>query len=176
MSEPILLWCDYYSMIPILVYFIGIYTGFYVDKVPEALSFVLFTFLNDQSTKMIKALPYPEFMWDITRRPEGAFNTDYFSRNGLAKKEAPGFPSGHMAGITSFCLYMLLRKKGDLDWKTFIGENISIVGISIFAVGMMGFARWYKNCHNLFQICGGILYGGLTTYLYYDIIGKNLIN
>ena len=81
-----------------------------------------------------------------------------------------------MAGITSFCLYMLLRKKGDLDWTTFIGENISVVGISVFAVGMMGFARWYKNCHNLFQICGGILYGGVTTYLYYDIIGKNLIN
>ncbi len=176
MLDPVLLWCDYFSMVPILVYFMGIYVGVYTNSMPEAFSFVIFTFLNDQITKMIKAIPYPKCMWEITRRPEGAFNTDYFSRNGPAKKDAPGFPSGHMAGITTFCLYMLLRKKGDMEWSEFIEENLCLVVISVFAVGMMGFARWYKNCHNVFQICGGIIYGGITTYLYYNIIGKNLIN
>ena len=176
MVDPVLLLCDYYSMTPILIYIFGIYIGVYFNVLPEAVSFVLFTFLNDQLTKMIKALPYPEFMWDITRRPEGAYNTDYFSRNGPVKKDAPGFPSGHMAGITSFCLYMLLRKKGDMDWSVFIEENVGLIFISVFAVVFMGFSRWYKTCHNMFQICGGILYGGVTTYLYYNIIGKNLIN
>ena len=65
--------------------------GFYFNIVPEALSFV-FYFLNDQSTKLIKHF-LTQNLWDITRRPEGAYNTDYFSRNGPAKKDAPGFPS-----------------------------------------------------------------------------------
>tara|TARA_B100001287_G_C22513542_1_gene449384 strand:+ start:296 stop:826 length:531 start_codon:yes stop_codon:yes gene_type:complete len=176
MTDPILLWCDYYSMAPILVYFSGIYCGVYFNVLPEALSFTTFTFLNDQSTKLLKSIPYPDFMWDITRRPEGAYNTDYFSRNGPAKKDAPGFPSGHMTGITTFVLYMLLRKKGDMNWLSFIESNVNLFILSVGIVVMMGFARWYKNCHNLFQILGGVIYGGTMTYLYFEIIGKHLIN
>ena len=82
-----------------------------------------------------------------------------------------------MAGITSFCLYMLLRKKEIwIGFFYFIEENVGLIFISVFAVIFMGFSRWYKTCHNMFQICAGILYGGFTTYLYYNIIGKNLIN
>ena len=114
-------------------------------------------------------------MWDITRRPEGAFNTDYFSRNGPSKKDAPGFPSGHMTGITTFVLYMLLRKKGEMEWYNFIENNLSLFIFSVGIVCMMGFARWYKKCHNFFQILGGIFYGSFTTYIYYELIGKHLI-
>ena len=60
---------------------------------------------------MIKALPYPEFMWDITRRPEGAFNTDYFSRNGLAKKDAPVFPLVIWQALHHFVFICYLGKK-----------------------------------------------------------------
>lgn len=175
MTDYVLLACDFYSMIPILVYFIGIYVGFYANIMPEALSFVILSFFVDQSTKFIKALPYPDFMWDITRRPEGAYNTDYFSRNGPASKDAPGFPSGHMTGITLFCVYMILRKKGEIPWDEFIKNNQGFVLFNIFAVLGMGFARWYKTCHNMFQIVGGILYGGLISYFYYEFIGKYLI-
>ena len=152
MVDRILLWCDYFSMVPILVYFSGIYAGMYFNVLPEALSFTIFSFLNDQSTKLLKSIPYPDFMWDITRRPEGAFNTDYFSRNGPSKKDAPGFPSGHMTGITTFVLYMLLRKKGEMEWYNFIENNLSLFIFSVGIVCMMGFARWYKKCHNFFQI------------------------
>ena len=175
MVDPVLLWCDYYSMVPILVYFIGLYVGVYTNSIPEAFSFVLFTFLNDQSTKMIKALPYPKCMWEITRRPEGAYNTDYFSRNGPAPKDSPGFPSGHMTGITLFCVYMILRKKGNIPWDEFLKNNQGFVLFNILVVLAMGFSRWYKTCHNLFQIVGGIFYGSLISYLYYEYIGKYLI-
>ena len=166
MTDYVLLACDFYSMVPVLVYFIGIYIGFYADILPEALGFTIFSFLADQSTKFIKAIPYPDFMWDIT---------DYFSRNGPAPKDAPGFPSGHMTGITLFCVYMILRKKGDIPWDDFFKNNKGFVLFNILVVLGMGFARWYKTCHNLFQIIGGILYGSLISYLYYEYIGKYLI-
>lgn len=175
MTDYLLLACDFYSVVPVVIYFIGIYIGVYFNIIPEALGFVIFSFLADQSTKFIKALPYPDFMWDITRRPEGAYNTDYFSRNGPTAKDAPGFPSGHMTGITLFCLYMVLRKKGDIPWDDFFKDNKGFVLFNIFTVLAMAFARWYKTCHNLFQIVGGILYGSLISYLYYEYIGKYLI-
>ena len=34
---------------------------------------------------------------------------------------------------------------------------------------------WYKKCHNLPQIIGGIIYGSITGYLYYTYIAKYLI-
>ena len=175
MNDLILLGCDFYSVVPILIYFSGIYFGFHFGILHETIPFLLFSFLNDQTTKFIKAIPYPEFMWDITRRPEGAFNTDYLSRNGLVRKDAPGFPSGHMTSISSLCFYMILRQKGDIPWEEFIRENMSLITFNIIVVLLMGFARWYKKCHNLFQITAGILYGTLTGYLYYEIIGKHLI-
>jgi membrane-associated phospholipid phosphatase len=176
MNDLILLGCDFYSMVPIILYFTGIYIGFYNNILTETLPFVIFIYINDLGTKLIKSLPYPGFMWDITRRPEGAFNTDYFSRNGLAKKDSPGFPSGHMTGITTFCIYMILRKKGNMELGEFINENIIFLLFNILVILLMGFSRWYKKCHNIFQILGGIIYGSITTYFYYEYIGKYLID
>ena len=174
MNSELLLFCDYFSMFPILIYFFGIYAGVYFNTLKESVSFITFMFFNDLITKVIKSLPYPEILWEITRRPEGAFNTDYFSRNGKALKDAPGFPSGHMTSITSFCFYMLLRKKKN-DWKNFFTNNNILVLFSLILILLMAFARWYKRCHNLVQIIGGIIYGGFTTYLYFLYIGKYFI-
>tara|TARA_B100000795_G_C22805081_1_gene444313 strand:- start:5718 stop:6248 length:531 start_codon:yes stop_codon:yes gene_type:complete len=176
MEDLILLGCDFYSMVPIILYFSCIYLGIYNNMLEETIPFILFIFINNYGTSIIKNLPYPDFMWKITRRPEGAFNTDFFSRNGPAKKDANGFPSGHMAAITSFCIYMILRKKGNVEWTEFIGQNIIFLAFNIFVILLMGFARWYKKCHNIFQIIGGIIYGTITSYIYYEFIGKYLIN
>ena len=78
------------------------------------------------------------------QRPEGAFNTDYFSRNGPAKKDAQVF-HGHMTGITTFVLYMILRKKGDMNWLNFIKDNVNLFILSVGIVVMMGFADGIKN-------------------------------
>tara|TARA_B100000768_G_scaffold147538_1_gene141112 strand:+ start:921 stop:1448 length:528 start_codon:yes stop_codon:yes gene_type:complete len=175
MNSNILLMCDYYSMVPILIYFSGFYAGIYLEKIYEVILFICFILINDYITKIIKGLPYPEFLWSITRRPEGAFNTDYFSRNGKALKNAPGFPSGHMTSITSFCIYMILRKKGNTLWLDFIKKNYMFILFNLLLICLMGFARWYKKCHNLFQIIGGIIYGSITSYLYFEYIGKYFI-
>ena len=176
MNDNILLVCDIYSIIPLCIYFVMIYLGAYTNNINEALGFIIFYFINNEIVSIIKKLPYPKLLWDITRRPEGAFNTDYLSRNGSANKDAPGFPSGHMTSITAFCLYMVLRKKGELGWEEFIIGNPIFLGINILSIMAMGFARWYKSCHNMLQIVCGIIFGAITSYIYYELIGKSLIN
>jgi membrane-associated phospholipid phosphatase len=175
MNENILLACDLYSIIPIAIYFAVFYMGVYTSNFKESVSFIIFFYVNNYITGIIKKLPYPESLWNVTRRPEGAFNTDYFSRNGPAKKDANGFPSGHMTSVAGFCTYMILRKMGNQDFKEFVRENPGFFWANILLVLLMGFARWYKKCHNLTQIIGGIIYGGVTGYLYYTYIGKELI-
>ena len=176
MNEHILLACDIYSVVPLGIYFAMLYFGFYTDNINEALGFCLFFFINNEITSFIKKLPYPESLWEVTRRPEGSFNTDYLSRNGLSKKDAPGFPSGHMTSMAAFAMYMILRKKGDQDWDIFVKENSFFVGINVLSVLLMAFARWYKKCHNLTQIIGGTVYGSVTAYIYFNYIGKYLIS
>ena len=102
MNEQILLVCDIYSVVPLAIYFAMFYMGIYTGNVNEALGFCLFFYVNNEITSIIKKLPYPESLWDVTRRPEGSFNTDYLSRNGPSKKDAPGFPSGHMTSMAAF--------------------------------------------------------------------------
>ena len=91
MNEQILLACDIYSVVPLGIYFAMLYFGFYTDNINEALGFCLFFFVNNEITSIIKKLPYPESLWKVTRRPEGSFNTDYLSRNGLSKKMLQDF-------------------------------------------------------------------------------------
>ena len=55
MVDPFYSFCDYYN--EFTIYIFGIYIGVLFNiLILKAISFVLFTFLNDQLTKMIKAL------------------------------------------------------------------------------------------------------------------------
>lgn len=175
MNELILLACDIFSIVPLAIYFGMLYLGIYSGNFNETLSFCLFFFVNNEITSIIKKLPYPESLWNVTRRPEGSFNTDYLSRNGPSKKDAPGFPSGHMTSMAAFAMYMILRKKGEMEWGIFIQENTLFFGLNVLSVLLMGFARWYKKCHNMPQIIAGTIYGSVTAYLYFSYIGKYLI-
>lgn len=175
MKDFLMLLCDYYSIIPIAIYLGMFYLAVYTGNYEEGISFMIFFFFNNAVTEIIKRLPWPESLWEVTRRPEGAFNTDYFSRNGPAKKDAPGFPSGHMTSMAGFCVYMILRKMGERSLEEFISEEPLFFWMNIFFIFLMGFARWYKKCHNLPQIIGGIVYGSITGYLYYTYVAKYLI-
>ena len=175
MNEQILLVCDIYSVVPLAIYFAMFYMGIYTGNVNEALGFCLFFYVNNEITSIIKKLPYPESLWDVTRRPDGSFNTDYLSRNGPSKKDAPGFPSGHMTSMAAFAMYMILRKKGEQDWDEFIRENTVFFWLNVGSVLLMAFARWYKKCHNITQILAGTIYGSVTAYIYFNCIGKYLI-
>ena len=77
---------------------------------------------------------------------------------------------------------MRRQKVVDMNFKDFKGLPSKISSRSkknangnILLIILMGFARWYKKCHNIVQIIAGIIYGGITTYLYYEYVGKYLI-
>jgi membrane-associated phospholipid phosphatase len=148
---------DIISSIPLTFYFTLIYLSIIHEYPNNLIYLIIFAGLmfTTITTDIIKRLPYPIFLWNITRRPEGAKNTDFLSKNGPAKKDAPGFPSGHMSATTFtllICSYYFV--------KTPVGHitNITII------IAMM-WSRWYKGVHNLFQIIGGIGYGSLCAYL-----------
>ena len=148
---------DIISSVPLCFYFTLIYLSV-INPFQSNIFYIklfiglLFTTL---STDMIKRLPYPRFMWEITRRPEGAENTDFLSKNGPAREDAPGFPSGHMSS-TVFTLTI----SSYYFTQTMLGHILNLI-----VIALMAWSRWYKGAHNLFQIIGGIGYGCLCAYL-----------
>lgn len=155
---------DIISSIPLCFYFTLIYLSIIKTPANAILYLKIFGGLmfTTLSTDLIKRLPYPNFLWKITRRPEGAKNTDFLSKNGPAREDAPGFPSGHMSATVFtllICSYYFV--------ETNIGHFVNLIGILL-----MAWSRWYKGVHNTFQILGGIGYGSLCAYLSIFFIGQ----
>jgi membrane-associated phospholipid phosphatase len=178
MEKILLLFADYYSVVPLSIYLCLTYLAFTTpNNFIEFISLTIFMIVNDNITKIIKRQNYPESLYKITRRPEGAFNTDMLSRNGKAKPTAPGFPSGHMTTISFLVFYMILRKwnfKG--SFINYLSSNIVFNVFNIILILIMAWVRYYKKCHNITQIIGGFIYGSITGSLYYYIVGRNLRN
>lgn len=148
---------DIISSIPLTFYFTLVYLSIINEYPNNRIYLILFGGLmfTTLTTDMIKRLPYPNFLWNITRRPDGAKNTDFLSKNGPAREDAPGFPSGHMSATVFtllICSYYFV--------KTPAGH---ITNLTI--IFLMAWSRWYKGVHNIFQIIGGIGYGSLCAYL-----------
>ena len=102
------------------------------------------TSLADGSTKIWKHLFGTE---SVFGRPLGACDCDILCRNG-DQSGRRGFPSGHMTTTSVVCTTLALMH-GD-------------VGLSLGAavtIGLMGWARYIKRCHNLVQIVAGTIYG-----------------
>ena len=91
----------------------------------------------------------------MSRRPEGAENCDYLSKMGPAKKDAPGFPSGHMTTTAFFAMYKAIDNK----------ENAPLIALLTAIVISMSWSRYYKKCHTVLQIIGGIILGGGSAFL-----------
>ena len=143
---------DLLSALPLSFYFIPIYEYIKTRKKSQ-LVFLLGILFITVSTDLIKRLPYSKTsrFYPLTRRPKGAANCDYLSKSGPARPNAPGLPSGHMATTAFFCAYMyLLYPKNDL-----------FTLFNLFLVITMGWARYFKKCHNILQIVTGTLYGGI---------------
>jgi len=156
---------DYISVIPVFFYFYFFYQGIITKNYFKA----LFLFISLQivclSTEGIKYLihlnPFLK-KYKILYRPVGAKNTDYLSKNGLRDKFTPGFPSGHLAQTSFFCFYMLLNKlKNYKNIKDFIKKDFLFIIVNLSMIFLMGFSRYYKNVHNIFQIIFGTLIGFL---------------
>ena len=133
-----------------LVYMIGVGVSLFLPEV----------------IKHITKLIHPNNM--IWYRPKGAQGCDFRSVKGYADPYTPGFPSGHMT-ITSyvmiFNILMVLKKKN-------IKHKHLLVLFNIFVILLMGWARYYKKCHNLFQIFGGFMLGYILSKLTFKIFTK----
>ena len=83
---------------------------------------------------------------ELCQRPVEAKNFNWFNLGGNQSRGS-GFPSGHMT-IT-----------------TFYGLKYVNYPYNYILIFLMGFSRYYKYAHNLFQICAGLLLGSLFRYL-----------
>jgi membrane-associated phospholipid phosphatase len=91
-------------------------------------------------------------------RPAGAYACDAFCRNGPVAGR-PGFPSGHMTTVTMFVAAL---------WFRYQDERILWIGVPwVFA---MAWARWFKRCHNVAQIAGGVATGLAGAWVYFQLI------
>ena len=168
---------DFISLLPIVIYFSLLY-NFLINPIKNLVDIFLFIYIlsADYLVKIIKNMDYSEKMYKITRRPEGACNTDYLSRNGNVSPDTPGFPSGHVTSITIFAVFMLLIKWNFTNsFFTFMGDNKRYCLVHIFLIVITGIARYVKKCHNMFQIIGGFIFGSFMSIIFYFLMKLFLI-
>lgn len=155
---------DYISTIPLWIYG-GLTYQSLLHRETKYIFFALYILVADTLVYLIKHIPYPEnsYLYKITRRPEGAKQCDYLSRNNMYTNKSPGFPSGHMTTTTLFCVSQMLKA-----YSTQIKQNTSyIYGIHVTIIILMGLARYYKKCHSILQILSGCVLGGVMAWLYH---------
>ena len=172
-KDPISLFTDYTSALPIAFIFTNIVeaanSGNYLE-----MSLLIFTMLiADASTFTIKkwSKNAPKTLDFLLNRPSGACNTDILSRNGPKPINTPGFPSGHMTLTSVFAVYRLLRlyrQQGSI--KQVLRKNTVEVLLYVAVIVAMGYARWYKRCHNIYQIVAGFLFGSIFAFVLDKIV------
>jgi len=91
----------------------------------------------------------------IFYRPTGCKNCSLL--NTPTDPNGPAFPSGHM-GMTTFLVITLLYVTKNTNLIAYILATTYII--------LMGYSRYYKNCHNIPQIIAGIIHGGLYAFLF----------
>ena len=99
--------------------------------------------------KSSKNITFNYFNNSITKRPNKACNCNIFNNGGICNDKS-GFPSGHVAIISLYFNRLFLTNKNK-TFKYFILYNIPCI--------LMGFARYYKKCHNIYQIITGYILG-----------------
>jgi membrane-associated phospholipid phosphatase len=158
---------DLISVAPISFFMGTAYTSI-VNVDIDSFKFLMGLLTATLSSDVLKRIPYPDALYQITRRPEGASNCDYLSKNGPASKNAPGFPSGHMTTTGFFATYIIL--KTELSFTELTTKQKPLIFVSVSLILAMSWARYYKKCHNITQIIGGIVWGSLVGYLWYTYV------
>tara|TARA_B100001093_G_C26494525_1_gene870521 strand:+ start:244 stop:753 length:510 start_codon:yes stop_codon:yes gene_type:complete len=152
---------DFISALVLLCNYILIYESF--EGHIELPLGTLITLSLEKLGKVITGNWYPS----IFKRPDCARDCSIFNDGGFVG-DKPGFPSGHVA-MTSYFAYVILFKYFEVT-KT----NIAIATIAPI---IMGFARYYKYCHNIYQIVAGWLLGiGVAYFIKYIASYKTKTN
>ncbi len=164
---------DIISIIPLAIC-LGLLYNFLIFPQKNILDLILLLYLvsSDLLVKIIKSIPYPKSLSYWMDRPNGAKNCDYFSRNGVVPPHTPGMPSGHM---THICLFVTVMMLGRLKTKTGLDvswDNLFYYGVNSSLVILMAFARYFKKCHNIYQIIAGGFLGFIQGYLFIKIVRK----
>ena len=122
--------------------------------------------LADLSVKFFKSMKYPDFMYDITRRPKGAKNCGcYIDLNNINKLSiSHGMPSGHTQNIFFLTTFLTLYFKS--TFKTLLLGIIAFYG---------GYLRIKFGCHTIKQVIMGGLFGILLASISYFLLKKNLV-
>lgn len=148
---------DYISALPICIYASLVYTSVIQKDIYSFLFFIQLLVVDVFLVPFLKHLPYPNFIYNITRRPVGATNCDYLSKM-PSTLNAPGLPSGHMTVTTMFSVAKMLENK----------STNSIILHSCIVV-LMALARYYKKCHNIVQIIAGTILGTILGYISFHL-------
>ena len=141
------------SFTPLLIYFYLLCNSLYTKNI-KSFKLSFYIFLSNSLVDLIKKINFPKKYDYIFKRPKDACDCDYLSSNGI-QKNRPGFPSGHMTTTSFFCIYQIMNSKNKCKKMLYV-----------FVILLMGWARYYKNCHNLVQIITGTFLGSLIGYGY----------
>ena len=161
----------FFILTPFIKLFYNIVFSISIKKLLLYISGIIVT---TTSIQMFKQLPYPSFLYKFTMRPEGASGCDYLSSKGLCRYNTPGMPSGHMGTTAFFSIYNYLYitqhyLPQSLHYKL---PRITLFTLFTLFTGLliiMGWARYKKKCHNIWQIVIGSIYGGFMGYIFYLI-------
>jgi membrane-associated phospholipid phosphatase len=169
----LMFFADIISAFPLVIY-CGLLYNYLIDtKNIVDLIILLYLLLGHFIHKGLKAIPYPEPFYSVSRRPKGAENCDLLSKNGPVKDGTPGFPSGHMLSITLFASFMIFSKwklNGEGNITNFITKNFMFVIVNLGLIVLTAFARYYKKCHNILQIIAGTIIGLIMGIILYYIL------
>lgn len=173
---------DYISAGPLAIYFYLIYS-FLSNPYKNLFDIILGFYIlgSDLLVNKIKGIKYPKKLYNITRRPKEALNCDILSQKGKPKEGTPGFPSGHMTTISLFAIVMILGKyeiykRRGFNFLHYMRKEPFFILVNILIVILTAWARYYKNCHNITQILGGIIFGSTLGIIFVTLfIKKNIL-
>ena len=133
---------------------------------------LLVILITNTIVRSLKRLPYPKSWHSYTMRPEGASGCDYLSRKGMCKPGTPGMPSGHMASVSLFSVFMILSKIYSSEGLKFKFDDMMFLIINLGLIILTAFARYYKKCHNGLQILLGTIFGSVVGIITFFALQK----
>lgn len=149
---------DLYSSIVLLYNYDFIYRMYYGKYKYFVYLYIVLSF-----ERVLKIL-FSHLSYDILKRPEGALNCGLLNDGGNVAGQC-GFPSGHVI-TTSFYFYLLFLENRYTK-KKYKKYNYILFFLIHIPVFLVAYGRIMKNCHNLFQVCGGYIFGMFFAFLFY---------
>ena len=140
---------DFISATILLSNYIIIYESF--DGNLELPLGVILTLTLEKLGKIITGKWYPP----VFARPSDACDCSIFNDGGHVGGN-PGFPSGHVA-MAAYFSYIMVFKYFDNTYY-----NLGLATLFPIIIGM---SRYYKRCHNIYQIIAGWILGTCVAYL-----------